>query len=589
MEIILASSLLAAVISSIVSYVITSKQASVQYITGERKEWREKIREIAEKLEGADYNTTLKLITQLKVRVNAYGKTEIKQFRYDAHIWELIGQIENRKPEGSELRRKQRQLIDYLSIMLKSDWERSKAEAKGEEKFIIGWALIITSVIFFVTLGVGMILMNMEEDTIEFGSLLQYILYGFLIIASDWILRWMIHQISIYCINNNKLKEKKSYVKGKMVLCQISNWIFTIASGILCLRWGIMATEGEINNNLIICYSIHVTGLVLLAVKDYEKNNSQYYLNSSIYTARNQTDGGERILINGLIEKKRIISPGIQWMGIAGVIIGIVVSCCFYYKTDLLPLPEPKTDLVGILGMEVAILALAVTVLALVISFLNVRYLGASYKHWIFKVRIYLILPQELIFLMFCTLAVGIAAYCFSAFWVLIFTMEVLLWMLFLLCQRIYIATIKVSRLFHRIKQKLLKRTGNTQGLCEEIYNKISQFKHVEKGHNSYLLEETGIIIYMIREYTFQYQNAEGEQKKNIEIKCTKLVDKIIEMISLELNIDALSRIIKNGNIEFSCEDTLEEDKGEDNKALLIKKLKVWIGKEKQSMKFPLD
>lgn len=63
MEIILASSLLAAVISSIVSYVITSKQASVQYITGERKEWREKIREIAEKLEGADYDTTLKLIT----------------------------------------------------------------------------------------------------------------------------------------------------------------------------------------------------------------------------------------------------------------------------------------------------------------------------------------------------------------------------------------------------------------------------------------------------------------------------------------------------------------------------------------------
>lgn len=139
-----------------------------------------------------------------------------------------------------------------------------------------------------------------------------------------------------------------------MVFYQILNCVFTIASGILCLRWGIMATEGEINNNLIICYSIQAAGLVLLLVKDYEKINSQYYFNSSIYTAGNQTDGGERILTNGLIDKKRIISPGIQWMGIAGVIVGIVVSCCFYYKTDLLPLPEPKTDLVGILGIEVA-------------------------------------------------------------------------------------------------------------------------------------------------------------------------------------------------------------------------------------------
>lgn len=40
-DILLGSAVIAAIFSGLVSYIISRRQGSLQYITGERKEWRE--------------------------------------------------------------------------------------------------------------------------------------------------------------------------------------------------------------------------------------------------------------------------------------------------------------------------------------------------------------------------------------------------------------------------------------------------------------------------------------------------------------------------------------------------------------------
>lgn len=115
-SIVLGSTVIAAIFSGLVSYIISKRQGNLQYITSERKEWREEIRKIAIKLNGATYEETIFLLTKLKVRINAFGKSGIlTDFKADAHIWELIGEIEERNFCNEVLALQQKQLINVKS------------------------------------------------------------------------------------------------------------------------------------------------------------------------------------------------------------------------------------------------------------------------------------------------------------------------------------------------------------------------------------------------------------------------------------------------------------------------------------------
>ena len=150
-EMLLSSAVIAAILSGIISFFISRRQETLQYITGERKEWREKIREIAYNLNGANYKDTLKLLTELKVRINAFGNREVLvSYSSDAHIWDLINEIEKEEPKRNILKLMQKQLIEYLSLLLKVDWERSKKEVRGDIYNTISLLLLLASEIFFI-------------------------------------------------------------------------------------------------------------------------------------------------------------------------------------------------------------------------------------------------------------------------------------------------------------------------------------------------------------------------------------------------------------------------------------------------------
>lgn len=138
------------IISVIISYLIFQKGNQLKYITEERKEWRDKLRKIAGKLYGADTEKTMKLITELKVRINTYGygkELVTEGFMIDAHIWNLINEMEQLDQEDiandSVRLNYQMRIIDYISLLLKDDWERSKMEVNG---FCKGFSLIAISV-----------------------------------------------------------------------------------------------------------------------------------------------------------------------------------------------------------------------------------------------------------------------------------------------------------------------------------------------------------------------------------------------------------------------------------------------------------
>lgn len=152
-EIVLSSVVLSAIVSGVITYIIANKKSKLQYITDERKKWRNKIRKIAKKLHNASYADTLSILTELKVRLNAFGANKCsKQYNKDVHIWQIINEIETTKQSKLNLIAKQEELIEYLALLLKADWERSKQEVTGNKYLFASSLYFCASSVWFFTI-----------------------------------------------------------------------------------------------------------------------------------------------------------------------------------------------------------------------------------------------------------------------------------------------------------------------------------------------------------------------------------------------------------------------------------------------------
>ena len=152
---ILTSVVVAAIITSIISWLSTvtktNRESRLSRITDSRATWREKIRKIAENLAEYDFdapdnfyneNKLIKILTSLKVRINAYGYGQNNKPLSDSHIWDSIEKLYNK---GSRNNKERDKLINYLSCLLKHDWERSKIEASANIQLIIGYGIYFVS------------------------------------------------------------------------------------------------------------------------------------------------------------------------------------------------------------------------------------------------------------------------------------------------------------------------------------------------------------------------------------------------------------------------------------------------------------
>lgn len=145
-NLLLCSSVLPVAITSIVSIRQYNKETRLKRITDERTRWRDEIRIIAERMSKIDCSnenckSNLRIqLNNLKLRINAYGILETDRvnktnnYTTDSHIWNKINELENSENVNEE---QINQLIEYLSVLLKYDWERCKLEA-GSYKYYNG-------------------------------------------------------------------------------------------------------------------------------------------------------------------------------------------------------------------------------------------------------------------------------------------------------------------------------------------------------------------------------------------------------------------------------------------------------------------
>ena len=149
----LSSTVIVAIISALITLFSNKHKSILDNITLERKEWRNKIRVIVEELEKCNtQNDILNIANKLKVYLNAYGISNNNLYGKDGHIWGLFTQISSLQ-NNKQLISYKTQLIEYLSCLLKFDWERSKQEVKGNNyiTFIIALHISFGLIACFLT------------------------------------------------------------------------------------------------------------------------------------------------------------------------------------------------------------------------------------------------------------------------------------------------------------------------------------------------------------------------------------------------------------------------------------------------------
>ena len=152
---ILTSTVVSAIITALAGYFASRRENMLKYIVEERKKWRDEMRVIAEDAAQAKYYNIGKELTRIKVRINAYGSVCHEDYQKDGHIWRVIEDLEHGADRKEDFDKNRKLLIDYISLLLKADWERSKQEVNGAWRKVLQCGLIVVSVRTFTIYYLG--------------------------------------------------------------------------------------------------------------------------------------------------------------------------------------------------------------------------------------------------------------------------------------------------------------------------------------------------------------------------------------------------------------------------------------------------
>lgn len=148
--IIFSSTLITTVITTVFNIFTNKKKDAIENITKERKTWRDELRQISLRIyKSKNFKELKTAVSELKVRINAYGIAENSIFK-DTHIWEDINNLELTKSMTSkDFENTKKKFVNLISCSLKYDWERSKAEIKGNGYVRVEIASLIVSFILY--------------------------------------------------------------------------------------------------------------------------------------------------------------------------------------------------------------------------------------------------------------------------------------------------------------------------------------------------------------------------------------------------------------------------------------------------------
>lgn len=150
LTIVLSSTVISAIITTILNFVTSKRKDTVENIVKERKNWRDELKIISNEIAMSKNLSQLKIaVSKLKVRINPYGIGKNTIFK-DSHIWEEIRKLEkNEKMTKHDLEKNKIVFVDLISCLLKYDWERSKNEIKGNIHTKLVIISLVTCYIFY--------------------------------------------------------------------------------------------------------------------------------------------------------------------------------------------------------------------------------------------------------------------------------------------------------------------------------------------------------------------------------------------------------------------------------------------------------
>ena len=245
-------------------------------ITAKRGEWRNDLKEIAQDIKKAKTDEIEEYLTKLKLNLNYYGFIDCKNnegsekldIMQDEHIWKVVYEIEKCcKNESDNLEKFEyykEELIDYIGLLLKFDWDRSKYETSNAFDYaysiillfiagIVGifvcylynpkWTVyqIVTEGIMFVLPGIFMLIpiwIQKIDSQINHNLYRKIDYFKIPIIASGITVIILIYYISVLCNENSIIiiivegvylmsiaypvmvvyKEKKFYMKYEEII-----------------------------------------------------------------------------------------------------------------------------------------------------------------------------------------------------------------------------------------------------------------------------------------------------------------------------------------------------------------------------------
>ena len=221
-----------AVLSAFLVFINNSKKNKLDFITKERSEWRKDIQIILDDL--GKVGKRAEAIQRLKSRINPYGKSKTVDngddfYLYEGHIWSLINTIDITNTSQVE------KLSDYVRLLWKYDWERSKREIKFD---------IFNSFIYFI---------------LVIGSISNSLLILFKIEDFWWkfllFIAYIVMMVSIFYFRDFAKKVKKWNVRELLYIVLLCASIYTSICAILF--WIILTDTDE--------WNIFIASFLLLA------------------------------------------------------------------------------------------------------------------------------------------------------------------------------------------------------------------------------------------------------------------------------------------------------------------------------------
>lgn len=264
--IILSSTVISAIITTILTYFTNKRKDTVENIVKERKLWRDELRTISIDITNSkNLNELKKAINKLKVRINPYGMCAEIIF-YDSYIWKEIGKLENcSQLSKADLEKRKIIFINLLSCLLKFDWERTKSEIKGniQTKLVIislCVCFIMYSVLWFWNYHLGA------------GKIIHYISY-----CTVYLIFVAAALIIIYLAD--KWKDGNQFISNVCITGLIISVVFILWKNILFPNY---LLDSKIN--WIIFWAPFITLLYSVEVKmvTYMQNIRFYILSSMI-------------------------------------------------------------------------------------------------------------------------------------------------------------------------------------------------------------------------------------------------------------------------------------------------------------------